>query len=181
MGTFSALLALCAGNSPVPVNSPHKGQSRGALMFSLIYAWINDWINNREAGDLRRWGSSSTQRWCMTCRLGDLQVPLQWRHNGHDGVSNHHSPDCLLNRLFSRRSKKASKLCVTGLCVGNSPVTGRKWPVTRKMFPFDDVIMRLPRVYRISTWWVNQVYEKYLAQGVHISIIIIISRIKMQM
>ena len=37
-----------------PVNSPHKGQWRGALMLSLIYAWINDWVNNREAGDLRR-------------------------------------------------------------------------------------------------------------------------------
>ena len=48
METFSALLALCAGNSPVPVNSPHKGQWRGALMFSLIYAWINDWVNNRD-------------------------------------------------------------------------------------------------------------------------------------
>ena len=37
-----------------PVNSPHKGQWRGALMFSLICAWINDWVNNGEAGDLRR-------------------------------------------------------------------------------------------------------------------------------
>ena len=37
-----------------PVNFQHKGQWRGALMFSLIYAWINDWVNNREAGDLRR-------------------------------------------------------------------------------------------------------------------------------
>ena len=37
-----------------PVNFPHKGQWRGALTFSLIYAWINDWVNNREAGDLRR-------------------------------------------------------------------------------------------------------------------------------
>ena len=37
-----------------PVNFPHKGQWRGALMVSLIYTWINDWINNREAGDLRR-------------------------------------------------------------------------------------------------------------------------------
>ena len=36
-----------------PVNSPHKGQWRGALMFSLICAWINRWVNNREAGDLR--------------------------------------------------------------------------------------------------------------------------------
>ena len=54
METFSALLALCVGNSPVPVNSPHKGQWRGALMFSLISARINNWVNNREAGDLRR-------------------------------------------------------------------------------------------------------------------------------
>ena len=37
-----------------PVNFPHKGQWRGALMFSLIYAWMNDWVNNRDAGDLRR-------------------------------------------------------------------------------------------------------------------------------
>ena len=37
-----------------PVNSLHKGQWRGALMFSLICVWINDWVNNREAGDLRR-------------------------------------------------------------------------------------------------------------------------------
>ena len=36
-----------------PVNSPHKGQWRGALMVSLICAWINGWVNNREAGDLR--------------------------------------------------------------------------------------------------------------------------------
>ena len=55
METFSALLALCVGNSPFPVNSPHKGQWRGALMFSLICVWINGWVNSREAGDLRRY------------------------------------------------------------------------------------------------------------------------------
>ena len=38
----------------VPVNSPHKGQWRGALMFTFICPRINDWVNNREAGDLRR-------------------------------------------------------------------------------------------------------------------------------
>ena len=38
-----------------PVNSPHEGQWRGALMFSLICVWINGWINNRQAGDLRRY------------------------------------------------------------------------------------------------------------------------------
>ena len=54
MRPYSALLAICAGNSPVPVNSPHNGQWRRALIFSLICVWINDWVNNREAGDLRR-------------------------------------------------------------------------------------------------------------------------------
>ena len=48
METFSALLALCAGNST------HKGQWHGALKFSLICTWINGWVNNGEAGDLRR-------------------------------------------------------------------------------------------------------------------------------
>ena len=52
METFSALLAIITGNSPV--NSPHKGQWRGACMFSLICAWINGWVNNSEAGEFRR-------------------------------------------------------------------------------------------------------------------------------
>ena len=49
---------------------------------------------------------------------------LQWRHNRRDSVSNHQPYHCLLKRLFRRRSKKTSKLRVTGLCAGNSPVTG---------------------------------------------------------
>ena len=70
--------------------------------------------------------------------------PLQWRHDGRDCVSNDQSRDCLLNRLFRLRSKKTSKLRVTSLCAGNSPGpvnSPHKWPVTWKMFPFDDVIM----------------------------------------
>ena len=51
-------------------------------------------------------------------------VPLQWRHNERDGVSNHLHLDCLLSRLFRRRSTKTSKLRVTGLCEGNPLVTG---------------------------------------------------------
>ena len=68
----------------------------------------------------------------------DGNTPLRWRHSGHDSVSNHQPHDCLLNRLLRRRSKKTPKLRVTGFCAGNSR---HKWPVTRKMFPFDDVIM----------------------------------------
>ena len=70
-------------------------------------------------------------------------LSLWWRHNRHGSVSNHQPHDCLLNRLFRRRSKKTSKLRVTGLCgIHRGPVNSpHKWPVTRKMFPFDDVIM----------------------------------------
>ena len=74
-----------------------------------------------------------------------VSLALHWRHSDHDGVSNHQLHDYLLNRLFGRRSKKASKPRVTVLCVGNSPGpvnSPHKGPVTRKMFPFDDVIMR---------------------------------------
>ena len=58
-----------------------------------------------------------------------------------DGVSNHQPSDCLLNRLFRRSSKKTSKLRVTGLCAGNSPVTGE--------FP----TQRASGMGNVSIWW----------------------------
>ena len=73
-----------------------------------------------------------------------ISIALRWRHNGCDSVSNHQPRECLLRRLIRRTSKKTSKLRVTGLCVGNSPGpvnSPHKGPVTRKIFPFDDVIM----------------------------------------
>ena len=67
--------------------------------------------------------------------------PLYWRHNDHDGISNHQHHGCLLNRLFRRRSKKTSKLRVTGLCVGNSPGTGE--------FP----AQMASNAENVSIWW----------------------------
>ena len=82
-----------------PVNFPHKGHWRGALMFSLIYAWINDWVNNREAGDLRRQCGHydvivMIQRitlfmtWLLTIAIGlyirfddDIKVKYPYSHN----------------------------------------------------------------------------------------------------
>ena len=55
---------------------------------------------------------------------------LQWRHNEHDGVSNHQPHECLLNCLFRHIWKKTSKLRVTGLCEGNSSVTS-EFPAQR--------------------------------------------------
>ena len=76
------------------------------------------------------------------CQNGNF--PLQWRHNGHDGVSNNQPHHCLFNRLFSADQRKhqssASLAFVRG--IHRSPVNSpHKWPVTRKMFPCDDVIM----------------------------------------
>ena len=70
-----------------------------------------------------------------------LLCTLQWRHNERDGVSNHQPYDCLLNRLFRRGSKKTPKLRATGLCAGNSPVTGE--------FP----AQRTSNAETISIWW----------------------------
>ena len=77
--------------------------------------------------------------------------PLQWRHNEHSGVSNHQPHDCLLNRLFRRRSKNTSKLRVTGLCAGNSPVT-REFPA-----------QRANNAENVSIWWRHHVAEIFAA------------------
>ena len=86
-------------------------------------------------------------RWCVRCKdiiwrmapvhcmkiqrnVTSRYISLQWRHIERDDISNHQPHDCLLNRLFRRRSKKTSKLCITGLCAGNLPVT-REFPAQR--------------------------------------------------
>ena len=71
-------------------------------------------------------------------------ITLRWRHNGHDSVSNHQPHDCLLDRLFRHRSKKISKLHVTGLCAGNSSGTGE--------FP----AQMASNAENVSIWWRHQ-------------------------
>ena len=78
---------------------------------------------------------------CCMDSIWHLYCTLLWRHNDHDGVSNHQPNGCLLNRLFRRRSKKTSKIRVTGLCAGNSPGpvnSPQKGPVTAE---------------NVSIWW----------------------------
>ena len=74
----------------------------------------------------------------------------QWtlRHNGYDGVSNHQPHHCLLNLLFKHRSKKTSKLRVTGLCAGNSPVTG------------EFLTQIASNVENVSIWWCHHEINK---------------------
>ena len=78
---------------------------------------------------------------CVECML----ISLQWLHNERDGVSNQQPYDCLLNSLFRRRLKKTSKLCITGLCEGNSVVAGE--------FP----AQRASNAENVSIWWRHHV------------------------
>ena len=78
-GNMFRVTGFCAGNSPMTmgnspatVNSPHTDQWRGALMFSLICAWTNGWVNNQDADDLRRHRAhyDVTVMWC--------RIVIQW-------------------------------------------------------------------------------------------------------
>ena len=114
----------------------HVFQGADQCSWSNLFVWLPvAWRNTVE---------NATQQW-------QRQNMLHWRHNDYDGVSNHHDGisnhqphDCVLNRLFRRRSKKhkssVSLAFVWGIhrCPVNSP---HKSTVTRKIFPFDDVIM----------------------------------------
>ena len=82
-----------------------------------------------------------------------LVFTLQWRHNGHDSVSNHQPHDCLLNRLFRLRSKKTLKLRVTGLCAGKSSETCE--------FP----AQMASNAENVSVWWRHR--DKLFVDGVH--------------
>ena len=121
-GNISALLAVCAGNSPV--NAPHKGQWRRALMFSLICASTNVWANNRKGGDMRRHCS----------HYGDI-MPQQgsglpwWRHQVE---------------TFS---------ALLAICAGNSQVPG-EFPAQRPVTRSFDVFFDLRPNKRLSKhWW----------------------------
>ena len=82
---------------------------------------------------------SLLSRWKLSYRM--FNTALQWLHDGHDSVSNHQPHDRLFNRLFRRRSKKTSKLRVTGLRAGNSPGTG-EFPAQMASY-----------AENVSIWW----------------------------
>ena len=86
-------------------------------------------------------------RWASHCWNGYTvgHRSLQWRHNERYSVSNHQPHDGLLNHEFRRRSKKTSKLRVTGLCAGNSPGTG-EFPAQMASY-----------AENVSIWWRHHV------------------------
>ena len=78
---------------------------------------------------------------------------LRWRHNECDSISNHQPHNCLLNRLFRCRWKKTSKLRVTGLYAGNSPVPG------------ESPAQMASNVEIVSIWWRHHACEWDNVQG----------------
>ena len=122
------------------------------ISVGLVYFWLGtfntdkDWLVNTTEWQMHYPLLHIVKAW----RPSRVKYTLQWHHNGRDDVSNHQPHHCLLNRLFRRRSKKASKPRYTGLCMRgihrwpvNSP---HKWQVTWKMFPFNDVIIRCENI-----------------------------------
>ena len=103
--------------------------------------------------------------WLLGQRWPNKEVQTN-KHNVRYSVANHQPHECLLNRLFGRRSKKTSKIRVTGLCAGNSPVTGE--------FP----AQKASNAENVSIWWrthdnVSKWYEVYhplnfLCDGCHV-------------
>ena len=88
------------------------------------------------------------REWRCSCSSADKRYSnsLQWRLNERGSVSNHQCLHCLLDCRFRRRSKKTSKLRVTGLCAGNSPVTGE--------FP----AQKASNAENVSIWWRHHVH-----------------------
>ena len=110
METHSAWLALCVGN-PAVISAP--------VMDSLHKGAVNQMTNLGE-----RQGESIFPAQDVASMSSRRKIPSQWRHNDKDGVSNYRRLDCVLSRLFRRRSRKTSKLCATGLCEWNPPMAG---------------------------------------------------------
>ena len=134
----------------------HKNRCQKSSKFfsGLVHRWHWREISGQEWGtptklakyiqreSISEIRSTGAQHPNPSCRLLDVWLKaLQRRNNGRDGVSNHQPHHCLLNSLFRCRSKKTSKLRVTGLCVGNSPITGE--------FP----AQRASNAESVSIWW----------------------------
>ena len=128
------------------------------ILFGFLVSYIDGWVQNCCIPSALRLAMEILQPCTKPSMYGLEDVrkisSLRWRHNERDGVSLHRYFDCLLNRLFRRKSKKISKLNVTSRCEGNSPWpvnSPHKRPVMRKMIPFGDVIMLTQlRMYRGS-------------------------------
>ena len=89
--------------------------------------------------------------WVPEAGIKGIAGSLRSRHNERNSVSKDQPHDCLLNHLFTRRSKKTSKLRVTGFCAGNSPETG-EFPAQRASNAENSSIWRRHHVLRPAVY-----------------------------
>ena len=130
------MTGICEGNHLSPMASHHKDQQCGKHFCVISTSLMeNQTHSSRLPVYFYCQFPLTTNKQCMELNA------LQWRHNGHDGVSNLQRLVCLLSWLTRRRSKKTSQLGVTGLCEGNSPATGE--------FP----LQKASNAEIISIWW----------------------------
>ena len=112
-------------------------------MFSLICVWINSWVNNREAGDLRR------HRGHYDVIVMSTKVVSHERHS----ALYHRQLDRLFDNLFNIISKRQPKLCFTGrLCLWNPwrADPSQRWPVIRKTIPYNMIRTHWPMASQVS-------------------------------
>ena len=116
------------------------------LRVLVLLVHITPGLGGLECGGVDGAGMCGGSNLCRSSGLyhSSFILSLRWRHNGRDGFSNHQPHDCLLTGYSGADQRKhqssASLAFVRGIHRG--PVNSlHKWPVTRKMFPFDDVIM----------------------------------------
>ena len=125
-----------------------------SIAYWLRYNNVCHWLPHIAAGDFENVGVPDKSSWEAFKWQTLMTIALQWRHYELDDVSNHQCLRCLLYCWSRRRSKKTSKLRVTGLCAGNSPVNSpHKSSLTRKMLPFDDAILML-------AFWIHLVEKR---------------------
>ena len=104
--------------------------------------------------------SGTSRKWMlMNIYSNTKNTSLHWCHNDYNGISNDHRLNYLLNCLFRHRSKKTSKLCITGLCERN--------PLVISGFP----PQRASNVENVSIWWLYHVKSVYLEYQQHITLI----------
>ena len=128
-------LSFCLGLNMLVLRNVTFSSLSGAVNKMCVITYQNSHLGVNKIGthQFRWWLGADIQASLLTLTVildALWHISLRWRHNEHDGVSNHQPHDCLPNRLFRRRSKETSKLPVTGPSVGNSPVTG-EFPAQR--------------------------------------------------
>ena len=132
-------------NSLWPIAAIWRHRSWSSWLGWWLVAWWHQAMHCWANGDLS-WAAEAASASAIfpvfNFGVGDIGLTLRWRHNGRDSVSNHQLTIVYSNADHRKHQSSASLAFVRGIHRGpvNSP---HKWPVTRKMFPFDDVIMKI--------------------------------------